>query len=86
MLRGFLLLCFLISIFAVVYCEEQWQIEEKEVLQTAQRENLPVVAVFVGGKWCPWSEKLRQDVLQNPYFRSGRVGSHRLALAARGPA
>lgn len=62
--------CFLISLFSVCYCEEQWQIEEKEIFLSAMEENVPIVAVFLGGEWCPWSKKLREDVLKNPLFTS----------------
>ncbi len=58
----------LIFLLTVVYCEEQWQIDEKEIFMTAQQENLPVIAIFVGGASCPWSQKLVHDVLENPFF------------------
>lgn len=47
-----------------------WENRESEVLFAAQKENIPIAAVFLGGKWCPWSEKLRRDVLQDPLFLS----------------
>jgi hypothetical protein len=59
---------FIVSLFSVLYSEEQWQREEKEILLVAERENLPIIAVFVGGQWCPWSQKLKEDVLNNPLF------------------
>ncbi len=58
----------LISLLTVVYCEEQWQIDENEIFLTAQQENQPVIAVFVGGVGCPWSQKLVHDVLENACF------------------
>lgn len=58
----------LISLLTVAYCEEQWQIEEEEIFLTAQQENLPVVAVFVGGMSCLWSQKLVHDVLEDSSF------------------
>lgn len=68
MLARLLVCLFIISLFSVIYSEEQWQREEKEIFLIAQRENLPIVAVFVGGQWCPWSQKLKEDVLNNPLF------------------
>ena len=47
-----------------------WENREGGVLLTAQKENVPIAAVFLGGKWCPWSEKLRAEVLNHPLFLS----------------
>ncbi len=59
---------FLICFFAVASCEEQWKIDEQRVLNEAQRENLPVVAVFMRADECPWSYKLKEDVLRAAPF------------------
>lgn len=69
MLAKIVLHCFLISLLTVVNCEEQWQIEERQILCTAKQENLPIIAVFVGGQWCPWSQKLIRDVLKESSFQ-----------------
>lgn len=68
MVLRFFLHFFLISLFAFVHSEEQWQVEEKEIFLAAEQENLPVVAVFLGGNWCPWSQLLRRDLLHSPLF------------------
>jgi hypothetical protein len=52
---------------SVVHSENRWQIEEKEMIHFAQVENRPIVAVFLGDD-CPWSYKLRQEILESPYF------------------
>lgn len=59
---------FLICFLAVASCEEQWKIDEQCVLAEAQKENLPVVAVFVRAEGCPWSQKLKEDVLKAGSF------------------
>lgn len=40
----------------------------------AQRENLPIALVFLRGDNCPWSQKLREDVLTDAHFRK-RMGA-----------
>jgi hypothetical protein len=67
------LTCFLLSFCLIGHSEEQWQIEEREIFLTATRENLPVVAIFLGGQWCPWSCRMREHLLKNPHFIA-RVG------------
>ncbi len=57
-----LFLCFISIAFG-----SQWQFEEKNRIKSAQAENRPIVAVFLGED-CPWSKKLRQEVLASPYF------------------
>jgi hypothetical protein len=47
--------------------ENQWELEEKNILKSAQTENRPIVAVFLGDD-CPWSKKLRQEILESFYF------------------
>ncbi len=71
MIYKFCLHLFFICALPFVYCQEQWEREEKEIFLTAQLENLPVIAFFLGGEWCPWSEKLSQEVLKNPLFLEG---------------
>lgn len=65
----------LILFFAmhVVFAEDQWKIDERDVLQTAAVENLPIVAVFYKAEECPWSHKFVHDVLQSQTF-VGKVG------------
>lgn len=41
----------------------------------AERENLPIAALFLGGDRCPWSQKLSQDVLNNVHFQ-GQIDAH----------
>ena len=61
---SFLLTC----VFNFLYCQEQWQKEETEIFLTAEKENLPVIAFFLGGQWCPWSQKLSQEILKSSLF------------------
>lgn len=53
-----LILCFI---------NNQWQIEEKNIVASAQAKNRPIVAVFLGED-CPWSKKMQQEVLESRYF------------------
>jgi protein disulfide-isomerase len=73
MIFKFIIHCIVLCSLSVAYCEEPWQVEEREVLSIAQKENLPIVAVFLGGNWCPWSLKLDQEVLSTSSFQ-GSVG------------
>ncbi len=68
MIIRFLLYCLLLSSFAFVHGEEHWRKEERLVCQIARRENVPIVAVFLGGRECPWSQKLTEDVIDHPLF------------------
>jgi hypothetical protein len=59
--------CFILCFATIVHCNNQWRLEEKKVIESAQVENRPIVAVFLGDD-CPWSKKLCQEVLESPYF------------------
>ncbi len=67
MLIRLILHCFLLCFISVVNCENQWQLKEKRIIKSAQAENRPIVAVFLGDD-CPWSKKLRQEILDSPHF------------------
>jgi thioredoxin-related protein len=41
--------------------------EENTAIAAAQAQHRPIVAAFVGEE-CPWSEKLKQNVLHSPIF------------------
>jgi hypothetical protein len=67
MLIRLILYCLLLCFISVVNCENRWQFEEKNVIQAAQAKNCPIVVAFLGDE-CPWSKKLRQEILESPYF------------------
>lgn len=67
MLLKLLLHCFVFCFITAVNCENHWRLEEVQVLNAAQEENRPIIAVFLGAS-CPWSKKLVQEVLENPQF------------------
>lgn len=75
-----LLHCFLIAVFNFVYTEEPWKLDEQRVYQTAQRENLPIAALFLAEGKCPWSQKLSQDVLSNAHFQN-QIRAHAILWA-----
>jgi hypothetical protein len=54
-------LCFITAAYT------QGKIEEITVLENAQEENLPIVAVFLNSD-CPWSKKLHQEILGSRQF------------------
>lgn len=49
---------------------EQWQLTR----EYAKGRNLPVLLLFVGKSWCPWSEKMESEVFRNPSFIEGLQG------------
>jgi protein disulfide-isomerase len=67
MLIRLILHFFLLCSISVIYCLDEWQLEEVRVLETAREENRPIVAAFLGSD-CPWSEKLHKEVLESPLF------------------
>jgi hypothetical protein len=70
MLKHVFMFCFLVCLSAIAYCEqERWsQHGEREILQLAQQQNLPVIAIFLGKQGCPWSQKLQDEVLKSPQW------------------
>lgn len=47
-----------------------WTEDYAEALQTAQASQKPMLLAFVGGEWCPWSDKLIVEVLDAYGFLS----------------
>jgi hypothetical protein len=60
-LKAFLY-CFLLSLCAFLHGDQE------KILQRAREENLPIIAIFLGGERCPWSQKFSREVLQDPGF------------------
>jgi protein disulfide-isomerase len=61
----------------------EWMADEASALKCAREENRPVLMVFLGKGWCPWSCKIEQDVLQSPAFErelGGEVVKVEIAL------
>ncbi len=73
MLKQFFAVCFLI-IATVINAEF---IDKNQILQEAEQQNLPIVAIFTTKQDCPWSQKLREEVLDNSRFRM-KIGSEAL--------
>ncbi len=46
----------------------QWGTEERQVLYQARDENKPIVLAFIGADFCPWSQKMIDEILGNPAF------------------
>jgi thioredoxin-related protein len=62
MLPKLILHCLLLCFLANFTC-----VEEKAALAAAGEKHRPIVAVFLGED-CPWSKKLKRDVLNSPIF------------------
>ncbi len=54
-------------LFCFITIVQGAELEEKNALNSAQSENRPIVAVFLAEN-CPWSKKLRQEIIESPYF------------------
>lgn len=63
MLRTLSILLVCAKIFA-------WSPDYKESLETARLEDKPLLVAFLGADWCPWSDKILEDVLTKPEFAS----------------
>jgi protein disulfide-isomerase len=46
----------------------QWGTEEARVLHLARGENKPIVLAFIGADFCPWSQKMIDEVLGSSAF------------------
>src|SRR3989338_5699798 len=45
-----------------------WLLNFQEGLLQARGQDKPLLAVFVGLPWCPWSEKIQREVLEKNDF------------------
>jgi len=61
MLRTLSLLLICVKVFA-------WTPDYNQALETARLEQKPLLVAFVGPNWCPWSDKIFEDVLTKPEF------------------
>lgn len=61
-----ILLFFITCLVSSLNCAQPWQREENKIIQTAQRENLPIVCIVTQSD--PWSQKLQEEVLNHPDF------------------
>ena len=41
-----------------------------EAMRQSQEQNAPIMLLFAGSDWCPWSEKLTREVFAKPDFDS----------------
>ena len=66
MINRFFIFFFLVCFATAAYCQQSNK--EQQVLLSAGLKNHPVIAIFLGEKSCPWSQKLESEVLSNPQF------------------
>lgn len=45
-----------------------WSKNFNQAFALAQKEKKILVVAFLGDSWCPWSEKLKKDILNSPLF------------------
>lgn len=45
-----------------------WTLDYNQALEAARLEQKPLFVAFVGTDWCPWSDKIFEDVLAKPEF------------------
>jgi thioredoxin-related protein len=45
-----------------------WLTDFEQARQSAREKNLPILAAFVGLDWCPWCQKLEEEVLSQQEF------------------
>lgn len=48
--------------------QEKWLTEHTEAISKAQVENKPLLLLFLGSGWCPWSDQLCQKILSKKEF------------------
>lgn len=47
---------------------ENWCIDEMHILETASHENKPIVLAFIKMDDCPWSQKMKEEILYAEEF------------------
>jgi thiol:disulfide interchange protein len=52
-----------------------WLVRYDEALQTAARENKPVLINFTGSDWCPPCQQLKREVFSTPQFQEFAAGN-----------
>jgi thioredoxin-related protein len=55
-----------------LYCLEQnlWNEDYAKAYNMSQVTEKPMLIAFVGSDWCPWSQKLAREILEDPEFLS----------------
>lgn len=48
--------------------KELWHSDYQAALKAAKERKCPLLMIFLGNQWCPWSEKLQEEVLHQPVF------------------
>jgi thioredoxin-related protein len=46
----------------------EWRSDYEEALRVSKENNQPLLLVFIGEEWCPWSQKLDAEVLSHSQF------------------
>ncbi len=60
---------------------KNWSRDLEESFLQAQQEQKVLIVAFLGENWCPWSEKLKRDVLNAPEFLRCFEGIGHFAVA-----
>lgn len=69
--------CFLRTVLALFLSLQlfltagEWRNDYDRALSDAKEQNKPLILVFLGTEWCPWSQKLQNEVLSKSEFQEG---------------
>jgi thioredoxin-related protein len=61
-----LALSFLVSAYALA---DGWTVHYADAMTKAQTDNKAVLLNFTGSDWCPWCQKMKQEILDTGAFR-----------------
>ena len=73
MMKKILLACLAVMLqVGGLYCSEQnlWNEDYARAYNMSQVTEKPMLIAFVGSDWCPWSQKLAREILEDPEFLS----------------
>ncbi len=66
-----LFLLTVLGIGCIAHASEGWFDDFSKAQARAQEKNSPLLVAFLGPNWCPWSDKLEEEVLtSNAFFAS----------------
>ncbi|MFH0788595.1 MAG: thioredoxin family protein [Pseudomonadota bacterium] len=70
--------CVLLSLMVIFGCtrintqeripDRSWLTDFAQAQEAARSKNLPILAAFVGSDWCPWCEKLEEEIFSQRNF------------------
>lgn len=61
-------LAVVLGISCLAHASEGWFDDFSKAQARAQEKNSPLLIAFLGPNWCPWSDKLEEEVLTSNTF------------------